>query len=248
MRRPTLTLALAAILVVGACGGGSSDKKAAKSSAATSAPTTTTTVAPTTTTTLGAAAATARAKQVNLQLTDFPAGWKASPPTQDDPGDELFTQQAAACLKIPDPKLNEISDTASDDFADAENATASSSVTFVKDPAVAKNELTAVRGPSGIPCLKSGVDALLTKVAQAQSFKVEGTTLEAAPPPAVGDDSAAITFTATISASGQTVTVYGDIILFLKGNEAISLTYFDVAKRFDPILGQSLTQKVVSRA
>src|SRR4051794_28377303 len=102
-KKTTVMLASAVVVVaLSSCGKGSSKTNA--SSSATTASTASPAVTSRSTTTTTAAAAgdvtadTAKARQINLQLSDLPAGWKSTPASPKSAQDQADDVKVASCL------------------------------------------------------------------------------------------------------------------------------------------------------
>jgi hypothetical protein len=98
--RAAVALAVAVLTVATACGGGGdSNSGAAKS-----------TITP---------SAQAQAKAINLRLSDFPDGWRASTPEEDTTGQSKFRK----CIGADNSNVTLIGDANSKDFAQGDRST-----------------------------------------------------------------------------------------------------------------------------
>lgn len=218
-------------LACAACGGGSDDEQGAASRA----------IEPD---------ATERAEYVVLKLSDFPDGWRASSPEDDDAGGGSFRR----CIGVDYSKLTFTGDAESQDFAMGENTEVSS------DARVFKTEAEAVRAveeyAAGMAseaaegCVKEliedrpGADQDL-KVGEVDVGELSFTA------PAVDEARAwqiAIPFDVTSGAAeGLSVTAYLDIIQLREGDTVVSVQSSDVLTPFDSSLRQELVAKVADR-
>src|SRR3954447_21924759 len=148
-RSAVLTLAAVA-LIVGGCGGGSS-----KSSDAKTTGTTTTTVD-----TSGDAAAAAR---INLKATNFPAGFTATAADAKTPQDTADENKLLTCLGLPPSDQLHSADVDSDDFHSGENIDISSSVSFGRSVAIAKQELDAIKSDKAAACITDELNQLVAR-------------------------------------------------------------------------------------
>jgi hypothetical protein len=231
--------------VLAACGGGGK-KTVSAAATTTSGPATTTTVAPTTTTTVDVTADAAKAKQINLQASDLPAGWASTPATPKTAADKADAAQVNTCLGLPAPDEVETANVDSDSFNDGGSQVASS-VTFTRSADLARRELAAYTSAKATGCLQQSLNAVFAR--EAQGATVTNVTLTPKPAPTGGDGGFAYHFTATITAQSQQVQLTADILAVLVGRAEVQLTSFTAGGQPTPDqLQQSLLAKMVARA
>jgi len=229
-----------AALLAGGCGGGS--KKPAASATSSSVIATTTTVSPPATTATQAADQ-AHAAALVLQQSDLPAGWSATP-HQKTPTEDTDSQQLAACVGAPDPATAYTTNLDGPDL-DMGDAAVSSSVDFVRTPALAQADLAALRGAKFAPCVKTFATASLQREIQTSAgTTLEGVTLDPLAVASIGDASLAIRLIGSLRVQAQTVAVYVDLVFVLKGRAEVTASFTRSAQPFDAVLERSLVAKL----
>jgi len=225
MRAVSGTAALVAACVLGlvACGDGGGSTKAA------------------------AGGDQAAAAKIVLLKSDFPAGW-TSTPHQATPADDTTRQQFAQCLGIPDPKTLQTGDAQSPDFAKGQTTTASSEARFVHTDAQASAALAAYQTGKGTDCFKqtltSALPGQLPQGATTSNLAVQQLTF-----PTLKDGTAAYQASLTVSiASGISVPVYVDLVIFRAGRAEVTLTTVNTGSPFDSGLEKKLAQNLAARA
>jgi hypothetical protein len=228
MKRTLGTIALIFVLALTACGG--SSKKSG-----TTGPTTSTDTA---------AADRAKAEKLVLIQTDFPAGWTATPPTP-DPNEDAQGKELAACAGAVDPDVAESAEVDGPDV-EKDNASVSSNATFVKTAAYAQTDLAAITGSKIEKCVEDFAKKALNEElasdesgAQLVSVRFDRITVTK-----YGDATVGFRLIATISAGGQSIAAYQDLIFILKGRAEVSASFFDLGKPFDATLQRDLLAKL----
>lgn len=187
-----------------------------------------------------------------LTLSDFPDGWRAEEPSEeDDVSDEDFRD----CLGVDLSAFTVTGDAQSDDFAMGETAIASS------DAEVFENEQMAAEAVGDFAEGLDGeeADTCMTDFFQAgfEDPDVEITGAEVGelsftPPPGV-DDAKAWQVTVTIEgkaggqAEGVSVTGYFDLVQLRSGENTAEVTTGDLSTPFDPELRDELVAAVAAR-
>jgi len=248
---------LAVVLVAAGCGG-DDDKNTSPTTVASTTPPTTTASPPTSDPRNEAQLASdkAEAERVVLRLTDLPAGggWTGEPDTDvDTPEDEAARAQVGECLGV-DPSLiaggsRGRAKAESDDFENEQNQEVSNSVTVVSSRERASQQLAAYQKPEAPRCFETFVNQALKSSAAATPGVSIGTARVASlDVPGLNTESAAFRATVAITGEGQTVDLYMDIVLALKGRTGISMTFMGLGAPFPANLETSLTSKVIDRA
>jgi hypothetical protein len=219
-----------AVLAATACGGGggSSDTLAAKRTISHQAQ--------------------ARAKAINLRLSDFPDGWRGSTPSSKDEASDAKTRK---CFGIDYSKLTLIGDASSKDFAQGENATASSEAQITKTESDAKAGLqklaTGLEGDKPKDCLRKAIGST-------PGYKVGDIDigeLRTTKPSGVDEARAweiVIPIEVTSGAGkGLSVSAYADAFYLRKGNVVAHVNTGDVLSPLDETLRDHLVSTVAHR-
>jgi hypothetical protein len=189
------------------------------------------------------AADRAKAEKLVLVQADFPTGWAG---TTAQPNTEEDDEQGAAlagCVGAVDPAVAESATVTGKDFA-KDTGEVSSEVTYVKTTAQAQQDLAAITGSKLETCVKDFAGDLLQKELEgsgATLVRFDFVRIEA---DKVGDATEAFRMTATVSADGQNLSIFIDLIFILKGRAEISLSFSEVGKPFDAALQKSLLTKM----
>jgi len=228
--RVAVALILVVLAVAGtACGGGGgSDTLAAKR-----------TIDP---------AAQHQAESINLKLSDFPDGWRASTPSSEDEANQAKTRK---CLGVDYSKLTLIGEASSKDFAQGENATASSEAQITKTEDQAKQGLQ--RFADGLAGEKV-TDCLRKAIGSTPGYKVgeiEVGELKTAKPSEV-DEARAWEIVVPVEvtsgpANGLSASVYSDLVYTRTGNVVAHVGTSDVLSPLDDALRRHLVRTVARR-
>jgi hypothetical protein len=254
--------AIVAVVLVG-CGGKSSKDKTAAATSTTSAGDTATTITAsggTATTTKGAATATtakkttgdtkaprpedaARIDTLVLQASDFPTGWKGTPPTPEDESDQSANAELNQCIGTSGSEA-ETAHKYGDDFSKDDNAQASSEAATVKDDATYRSDLAAIQGPKLTPCLKEVFTKQMAGPSGAPASEVEVSDLSV---PKHGD--ATVGRRVTISVKGPTASAkfYIDFVFMAKNRVEVVASFLNAQAPFDSALEKSLLDKLGAR-
>jgi hypothetical protein len=222
----------AAALALAACGGSGGNQPEAPAATATSA---------TATTAVDVAADKAKAPTLVLAPSDLPSGWKATP-HKDDPSDQAFDDEFAACVGRPSQSSYVTASANSPDFSKGD-AEVSSEVQIVKTDADFDADVAATRGSKFTPCLKR----LATRSLQQTGATVRSVTVAPLPVASHGDFSAGFRATIRLEAQGQTVTLYSDDILLGKDRMELTATFFDVQRQPDTALENAVVDKLAAK-
>lgn len=195
-----------------------------------------------------------------LRLSDLPAGWAATPSTDDPsaPPSKAGEKRFAGCLKV-DPSLfgagaGSDATAQSDDFSDTDDHEVSSSVTLTTADR-ARSVLQAVGKPEATGCLEAFVnDAVRSTVRQPKPGDElpAGITLgkaEVVPLSLpVHAESAAYRTKVPVSVEGQSLDAWFDMVLSLRGRVGATMTFISFGEPFPASLAADLVNKVVDRA
>ena len=233
MKKTLGTLALILVLALTACSGA---KK--PSSSRTSSPTSTTDMA---------AADEAKAAKLVLVQADFPAGWSASPPSPDPEG-EAQDKKLAACVGAVDPDVSESAEVDGPDVS-KDNATVSTTATYVKTTEFAQSDLAAITGPKLESCIKDfGGDALKSAFEESgASVTLKSIEIDPLTTQKYGDATVGRRIIATLAAEGQEIKVYFDLVFLLKGRAEVSAFFGNVGEPFDATLERDLLAKLAAK-
>jgi hypothetical protein len=193
-------------------------------------------------------AAQERAESMLLNLSDFPDGWRADEPAEEDEeADEAFRE----CVGADFSSFTVIGDAQSDGFAMGETATASS------ETQVFESEQMAAEAVAEFAEALDGeeVDTCMTNwLAEFEDEEVEITGAEVGElsftaPPGIDDANAwqvdvTIEGKAGSQAEGLSVSAYVDIVQLRNGDATAEVTTTDVATPFDPELRDQLVAAV----
>jgi hypothetical protein len=224
MRRKMLAVIVVTLAVaLAACGG---DKKPASSGS-----------------TDTAAADRAKAEKLVLVQADFPVGWAGTTAQPDTAEDDEQGAALAECAGAVDPAVAESATVTGKDFA-KDTAEVSSEVTYVKTTEQAQTDLAAITGSKLESCVKDFAGDLLQKELEGSGATLERFDFDRIETDKVGDATEAFRMTATVSAGGQTLRIFIDLIFILKDRAEISLSFSEVGKPFDQALQKSLLAKM----
>jgi hypothetical protein len=189
-----------------------------------------------------------QAKAINLRLSDFPNGWRASTPSSKD---EANNEKTRKCFGVDYSKLTLIGDASSKDFAQGENATASSEAQITKTEADAKAGLqklaTGLEGDKPKDCLRKAIGST-------PGYKVGDIDigeLRTTKPSGVDEARAweiVIPIEVTSGAGkGLSVSAYADAVFLRKGNVVAQVSTGDVLSPLDETLRDHLVSTVAQR-
>jgi hypothetical protein len=233
------------MVVLASCGKSSSKSNTSSAATTPSPPSPAASTTTTTTATADVTADTAKAHQINLQLSDFPAGWTSTPAdpqsAQDPAGDAT-----AKCLGAPPPSQADTVDVDSDDFHNGEVADVSSNVGFARTADLARQELAAYKNLD-TSCLTQSIQESVA--ADAGGSAVSGISVTPTSAPSGGDGGFGYHVSATISAQGRQVPLSVDFLMIFVGRAGIELTSVSIGSQTVPDqLQRSLLAKMVARA
>jgi hypothetical protein len=185
-----------------------------------------------------------RAEGVVLQLSDFPDGWRGTPPEEEDDGGEDFRE----CLGVDYSTVTIIGEADSDDFAmGSAEVTSDAAVWESEDDATTAMEEfeTGMQSETVNECLKTfleeGADS------DAQLGDIEVGELSFTPPEGI-DDAFAYQIAIPVDTEGLSATVYLDLIELREGDLLVGVQTLDVLSPFDSELREELLDTLALRA
>ena len=233
MRTRLISLCALFVLGLAACGGGGSNTSSNDTTTESSA-------SPTTASPSGD---TNVAKKFVFVQADFPAGWTAKPADQTQTPDDKATSK-------------ELSDCVGTSGADAQSARwkgddfnmgqvqVGSEATVVKDEAVYRKDVDAIKGPKLQTCVKDVFNKVLTT-----QIGSAPTSLDVAPlqVPSHGDVTIGLRMTVGATIQGVPLTLSLDLVVMAKNRAETSATFLNVGQPFDSALETSLVDKLGAR-
>jgi len=178
-----------------------------------------------------------RARAASLRLSDFPAGWKASPASK--------TNNSNPRCSIYNPDQSDLVETGkydAPDFGRPDSSFVSSSTGVFQTAAMAKTGYARV----AVPQLSACFGEIFVKAIKAPN---SATVISSGPIAfkKVGDRSNAYRLVVSVKTQQGTVPVTTDISLFNKGRTDVAIIFFGIVEPFPPAWEQMLTARVASR-
>ena len=227
----------AAVLVVlalaAACGGDGDDD---------SADATTTTAVDATSPSSGAGGDEAALEALVLQEGDFPPGWTSEPAEPDEADDTGEDLEACLGIAVDDDSRPEAE---SRQFTQGPLTQASSSVSLAPDQAAVDTEFAAIQGPKFAGCAEQAFDAAADEDPEVAFAPSRAELLEF---PDVGDGVVASRLSTTVTAEGQQIPIYADLVFVRQGLAELSFSFINAGEPFPTDLATELVQKVLARA
>lgn len=177
-----------------------------------------------------------------LQEGDFPPGWisePAEPDEADDTGEEL---EACLGIAVDDDSRPEAE---SRQFSQGPLTQASSSVSLAPDQAAVDTEFAAIRGPKFLDCAERAFDEAAIEDPEVGFAPSQAELLEF---PDVGDGVVASRLSTSVTAEGQEIAIYADLVFVRRGLAELSFSFINAGEPFPTDLATELVQKVLSRA
>jgi hypothetical protein len=192
-----------------------------------------------------------RAESNLLALADFPDGWRAeAPDEEDEEGDEAFND----CVGVDYSDLTVTGEASSDDFAMGETAQASSQAEVFESAEMAAEAVArftqAFSGDQASACLSDSFAEFEDDQVEISGAQVGELSFNA---PADVDDAHAWQVVFTIEgkpgtpAAGVLVTSYVDFLQVRKGDATAEVSTLDIETPFDPELRDQLVGAVADR-
>jgi hypothetical protein len=192
-----------------------------------------------------------RAESILLTLADFPDGWRAETPAEDDQeSDEAF----AECIGADYSAFTMIGDAESDDFAMGETAVASSDAQVFESEQMAADAVAEFAEDLGNDAADTCMSEMLGEF-EDEDVEITGaevSELSFTPPPGVDDANAwqvviTVEGKAGSQAEGLSVPAYADLVQLRNGDETAEVTTTDIQTPFDPVLRDELVAAVAGR-
>jgi hypothetical protein len=194
-----------------------------------------------------AADAQEQAKAINLRLSDFPDGWRASTPDEDTAGQKKFRK----CIGADYSDVTLIGDASSKDFAQGESARASSRAGITKTAAQAADTMRRLATGLAEPGTKDCVRGAIGSTPGYKVGEIDVGELKATPPAGVDEGQAweiVVPVEVTSGATkGLAASVYVDAVFLRKGNIVGSVSTVDVLSPLDDALRAHLVRTVARR-
>jgi hypothetical protein len=181
--------------------------------------------------------AEALAASMNLRLTDFPAGWRATP-----------SEESEGCAGIQ--KLTERYDVLahvdSKDFAKGDNTEASSSAGLFNDEATARDALNYLESAAQSEELRDCLNDFFREQAEGD-VTFGDVSVGQLSFPRLGDRSSAWEIVVPVKTQGLSVTAYIDFVYIVEENALARVAFSDVLSPFDEQLRENLARLVADR-
>jgi len=226
------TMALGLVALAASCGGGSNETQAPVSG--TQAATEPTETQPS----LSVAEAKVLAASMNLRLTDFPSGWRADPPGEDD--------QNCSALESLKEKYDLAAREPSKKFAHGDITYTYSTANLFNDEATARDALNYVEGSIQSDEFRDCVSEGLRRAVQ-EGVTIGEITVGQVSFPTLGERSSAWEIAVPIEAEGSSATAYFDVVFIVQGNAMSSVDFFDLGSPFDEQERERLSRLVEDR-
>jgi hypothetical protein len=243
MRRAQIVPALIAVALLAGCGSSGGGKSSTTSQAAANSS--------------GAGAAKALTKSEALALanalmlraSDAPAGYKASPPEKESKEDELGRKLTACAGGAGE--AGQLADVKSDEFsreAGVVHLKVQSGVTVERTPALANQDLAAIRSERGKRCLSKFLDQYL-RGKNYNGATIGPASVSEGTPPAPGTSGGfALRVVFQISYQGIKIPTYIDFLGFVSGPAEVTLFSLGVPEAFPAAIQQHLFGLLVQRS
>ena len=199
------------------------------------------------------AAAQERAKAVVLQLSDFPTGWRASAPEDEDEGGAAKLRE---CIGVDYSELTRTGEADSQDFAKSQAEAFSTAAVFADEAQASAwmDEYTSGMTSSGVEdCFQETIEESVSESGES-GFKlgeVDVGQLSFTSPANVDEASAwqlAVPVEITSGAGkGLSPNVYIEFVVLREGDTAAVVQTEDVLTEFDPQLREQLVAAVAGR-
>jgi hypothetical protein len=223
MRRLVVRTGLFTIAVTAGCGGGSSGSAQSSSTDA------------------------ADAARINLQQSDFPAGWQAHPNQVTAPANSNVERTLYACLATPPPESHTTANVNSPAFVlNAQQA--SSNVKLTHTAAQSQADYGVLAQPTFGECARQVLLSTLPGALPAGST-VTSSSVSSVPATApTGDQVTATAVTVDVVVQGGRTTVDAEFTRILRGRAVVAVQTIGLGQPFPADLGQTIVSNVENRA
>ena len=183
------------------------------------------------------------AEKLVLQQADLPS-WPATPHV-DDPREDDFGKQLAACVGAPPPDTSTSAEVDGPDFSMGD-AEVSSSASFDRTLELAQQDLAALKSAELPECVKSfAVQELRAALAeQTPGASLSSVSFDPRTVAHFGDATVGFRLVATIKVQGQTIKAYQDLVFLVKGRAGVAAAFSNVGRPFDEALETLLIDKL----
>ena len=195
----------------------------------------------------GSLANAATAARINLQQSDFPAGWQSRPNPISAPSNVQAERALYACLATPSPEPHTTANVNSPVFAQSSQQ-ASSNVKFTRTTAQSQADYGTLSQPAAGDCARKVLVSTLpgalpfgSTVASSAESSVDVT----APP---GGQATAFFVTVDLDVRGGRTTVYADFTTMLRGRALVAVQTIGLGEELPPSLQQTIVSNVERRA
>ena len=196
----------------------------------------------------------AKARQINLSLSDFPAGWQTTAPTPVTlgPGFPAFL----SCLHFNNARSGQTAEEFSPNFSlpsqlGGTSVVANSEVFVYSSDAAAQSVYGVVTGPNIPGCIQAGLTEEVEKTSSFPRGSVPKVDVTAVPPPSTGGAPAsAYMANVSLQNNGQTTTAgLALFVLLASGRALVDVNTVGLfGHTFPPQLASSLVSTVANRA
>ena len=188
-----------------------------------------------------------RARAIVLTDTDFPSGWQGTPHA-DDPTEREFERRIKACSGTA-VNVGSTTDIFGDDFDNAQTSVGSEAE-FFKSPALVRADMASINNSRVLACVRNLlIEQIKAELAKegAKAATLRSVSLVRFTIPRYAEASAALRLTAVVSAAGQTLRLYQDIMVARKGRIEATASFFSLGSVFPARLERSLFVTMAAR-
>jgi hypothetical protein len=187
------------------------------------------------------------AARINLQQSDFPAGWRAQPNPVTAPANTQVERALYACLGSAPPESHTTANVNSPAFVQSSQQ-ASSNVKLTRTAAESQTDYTTLDAPGAGDCARKVLVSTLpgalpfgSTVASSAESSVPATALP-------GDQAAGSFVTVDLDVQGGRTTVYVSFARILRGRALITVQTIGLGGAFSSSLQQTIVSNVETRA
>ena len=174
---------------------------------------------------------------------DFPRGWTSTPPEPPTEENEAASVELAECVGTSgdDAKSAEVE---GDEFKMGNNLEVNSEASIVEDEDDYRRDVSAIKGPKLQPCVR---DIFTTRLAEALGTPLTSAEIESLEVPTHGDVTVGLRMTVGLTAEGQPLTLFMDVVLMGRDRAEVTATFISVNQPFDKALQTSLIDALGER-
>jgi hypothetical protein len=223
MRRLVATTGVVTIAVTAGCSGGSSGSAQSSSTDAVSA------------------------ARINLQQSDFPAGWQAHPNPVTAPANATVERTLYSCLATPPPESHTTANVNSPAFVLSAQQ-ASSNVKLTRTTAQSQGDYRILTQPAFGECARQVLLSALPGALPAGSTVTSSSVRNMPTTAPVGDQVSATAVIVNVVAQGGRTTVDAEFTRILRGRAVVAVQTIGLGQPFPADLGQTIVSNVENRA